>query len=126
MKRQNYLTAFTALLIAGFFLAAFQTQKINITGKWNLVVETSAGSGNPVFTLKQENDTLITGTYAGLFGETALKGTIKGDKINITVPTELVTMQYIGTLENETIKGKVIYSVSDIGEGTFTGERAKD
>ena len=123
MKRYNLLTSVIVLLITGFFLTAFQNQKINITGKWTLAVETSAGNGSPVLVLKQENDTLITGSYTGLFGETALKGTIKGNKIDIKIPTDMVTMQYIGTVDNSTMKGKVIYSVSELGEGTFTGEK---
>jgi len=126
MRKKHTLTSVMVLLFTGFFFVAFQTQKINITGKWNLNVETPAGSGNPVLVLKQENDTLITGTYSGLFGETQLKGTISGNKIDITIPTDMVTMQYQGTVENETIKGKVIYNVSEIGEGTFTAVKAKE
>ena len=125
MKKKYLLSSVMVMLIAGFLLVAFQTQKVNITGKWNLHVETPAGGGDPVLILKQENDTLITGTYTGLFGETDLEGTIYGNKIDIKVPTDMVTMQYQGTIENETMKGKVKYNLSEIGEGTFTGTLVK-
>ena len=48
----------------------------NISGVWNAAVETAQGTGNPVFTFKQEGEKL-TGTYKGTFGEAPLTGTIK-------------------------------------------------
>ncbi len=43
-------------------------QAVNVSGKWNMKVETSAGSRIPVFVLKQTGE-IITGTYTGQFGE---------------------------------------------------------
>src|SRR5262245_13559096 len=54
--------------------------KIDVTGAWNVTVETDAGSGNPSFNFKQEGEKL-TGKYKGLLGEFDLTGTVKGDKI---------------------------------------------
>jgi hypothetical protein len=125
MKKIKSLPALRALLITGFALVAFSIQQFNLTGTWKLHVETSMGSGDPVLILKQENDTLITGTYTGLFGEAKLTGTFKENLINIVIPTESVKMQLSGKVEGNIMKGKVIYSVSELGEGTFSGERNK-
>ncbi|MCJ7446557.1 MAG: hypothetical protein MUO72_02585 [Bacteroidales bacterium] len=82
-------------------------------------VETGQGSGNPVIVLKQVNDSIITGTYSGQFGEAPLKGTLKGSKINLQISASEVTMEYVGTVDGNRMKGKVIFAT--YGEGTFTG-----
>lgn len=100
---------------------SFQAQKAIVTGTWNMKVETSAGSGTPVFVLKQENDTLITGTYKGQFGEAPVKGSIRVNKISLKLSASDMDISYSGTVEGNTMKGKVVFGT--VGEGTFTGIR---
>ena len=100
---------------------SFQAQKAIVTGTWNMKVETSAGSGTPVFVLKQENDTLITGTYKGQFGEAPVKGSIRVNKISLKLSASDMDISYSGTVEGNTMKGKVVFGT--MGEGTFTGTR---
>ena len=123
MKRKNLLLA--VLLSSALFASfAFQPQKTNISGKWNLTLEISMGTFDLVLDLKQENDTLIAGTYYGVFGEIPLKGTLKGSEFVIVVPIqdpEKMTLK--GNVEDKMIKGKVTYTVSTLGEGTFTGKK---
>jgi len=124
MKKMNLFLSviLTSALLALF---AFQQQKTDISGKWILTLEINLGTFNPVLDLKQENDTLITGEYSGVFGEIPLKGTLKGNDFVIIVPIqdpEKMTLN--GTLDDKMIKGKVTYTVSTLGEGTFTGEKA--
>lgn len=124
MKKKNLLLS-VFLVSAVLALLAFQPQKTDISGKWILTLELSLGTFNPVLDLKQENDTIITGKYSGMFGEIPLKGTLKGNEFVIVVPiqeTEKMTLK--GTVDNKIIKGKVTYTVSTLGEGTFTGEKA--
>ncbi len=52
-----------SFLMIALVLTVF-AQAIDVTGKWNMKVETPAGSGSPVFVLKQSGET-ITGTYTG-------------------------------------------------------------
>lgn len=97
----------------------------NITGEWSFAVETSAGSGNPSFTFKQEGEKL-TGTYKGQLGEGPLTGTVKGSDITFTVKVNAqgqdLTIVYTGMIENkDTMKGKVV--LGELGEGTWTGKR---
>jgi hypothetical protein len=97
----------------------------NVTGDWSVAVETSAGSGNPSFTFKQEGEKL-TGTYKGQLGEGPLNGTVKGDDITFSVKVNAqgqdLTIVYTGKIENkDTMKGKVV--LGELGEGTWTGKR---
>lgn len=100
---------------------SFQPQKAVVTGTWNVTVETSAGSGTPVFVLKQENDTLITGTYKGQFGEAPVKGSIKVNKISLKFSASDMDISYSGIVDGNTMKGKAIFGT--MGEGTFIGIR---
>jgi hypothetical protein len=96
---------------------------INVTGQWEMTVETGQGSGNPSFTFKQEGEKL-TGRYKGLLGESDLTGTVKGNQIEFSfkVSGQLEgTVTYSGTTDGKTMKGKV--SLAGMGEGTFTGSK---
>ncbi len=102
---------------------ATQSSAVNVTGDWEFTVETDAGSGSPAFTFKQEGEKL-TGKYKGLFGESDLTGTVKGDQIEFSfkVSGQIEgTMTYSGTTDGKTMKGKV--NLAGVGEGTFTGKR---
>ena len=97
--------------------------KVDLTGAWDVEVQTDQGSGNPAFTFKQEGEKL-TGSYKGLLGESALTGTVKGDKVEFSfkVSGQLEgTVTYTGTTDGKTMKGKV--SLAGMGEGTFTGKK---
>jgi hypothetical protein len=88
-------------------------------------VETSAGSGNPTFTFKQDGETL-TGTYKGQFGESPLTGTVKGADIKFTIKINAqgqdLTLEYAGKIESkDSMKGTV--KLGELGEGTWTGKR---
>jgi len=97
--------------------------KVDVTGAWDVTVETEAGSGNPSFTFKQEGEKL-TGKYKGLLGEADLTGTLKGDKIEFSFKVSGQvegTVTYTGATDGKTMKGKV--SLAGVGEGTFSGKK---
>jgi len=105
--------------------SAPQAGGANITGDWSVTVETSAGSGNPSFTFKQEGETL-TGMYKGQLGEGPLTGTVKGADIKFTIKVNAqgqdLTIVYTGTIESkDSMKGTVM--LGELGEGTWTGKR---
>jgi hypothetical protein len=99
--------------------------KTDVTGKWTFNVETSAGSGTPTITLKQEGEKL-TGHYSGQLGEADLAGTVKGQdvsfKFTVDVQGNNLECTYTGTAEGKDgIKGKV--SIAGLGDGTFTAKK---
>jgi len=121
-KSDKSLLVLIALSVIVLLLSSsFQSQKVKVTGTWNMKVETSMGAGTPVFVLKQENDTLLTGTYSGQFGESPVKGTIKANKIDLKYSASDMAIEYTGTIEGNTMKGKVVFGT--MGDGTFTGIR---
>jgi hypothetical protein len=101
------------------------TGATNITGTWSFTVETSAGSGSPTFTFKQEGENLA-GTYKGQFGEAPLNGTVKGADVKFTIKVNAqgqdLTITYSGKIEGkDSMKGTANYG--DLGEGTWTAKR---
>lgn len=122
--KRMFLISIACSTIVLMLSVSFQAQHAKITGTWNMTVETSAGSGTPVFVLKQENDTLITGTYKGQFGEATVNGTIKVNKINLKFSASDLAMEYTGTVDGNSMKGKVVFGT--MGEGTFTGTRKEN
>src|SRR5712692_4623965 len=96
------LMAFAAAVVIGAAALAAQAAKTDVTGKWVFAVETSAGSGAPTMTLKQEGEKL-TGHYSGQLGEADLTGTVKGTDVSIkfTVDAQgnMLDCIYTGTVE---------------------------
>jgi hypothetical protein len=123
----KFLVRILALaVIFGTPLGSAQDAKIDITGKWVFTVETSAGSGTPTVTLKQDGEKL-TGHYSSMqLGEADLTGSVKGKEITFNFMANVLDMQipvsYTGTIESkDALKGKIV--ITGLGDGTFTGKR---
>src|SRR5881409_688489 len=106
-------------------VASQAEEEMNVSGGWNFTVETSAGTGNPTFTFKQEGEKL-TGTYKGLFGAADLTGTVKGREIKFSFKVDFqgqaAEITYEGKIEDKTsMKGTV--KMADFGEGTWTAKK---
>jgi hypothetical protein len=121
MKKSFNVSLFVILAITGIVTLSFQVKKINVSGTWNMAVQTDGGSGNPVLVLKHMNDSVLSGTYSGQFGTSDLKGILRGNKISLSITISDFTMDYIGTVDSDNMKGKVVFG--DYGEGTFTGKK---
>jgi hypothetical protein len=99
--------------------------KIDLTGNWTFTVETSAGSGTPTITLKQDGDK-VTGHYSGQLGEADLTGALKGQELvfEFTVDVQGMPLKctYTGNVENkDSMKGTV--NIAGLANGTFTAKR---
>jgi hypothetical protein len=99
--------------------------KIDVTGKWEFQVQTSAGAGTPTLEFKQEGEKL-TGHYSGQLGEADLKGTVKGKTIEFSFTSSVqgysIESVYSGTVEaKDSMKGNV--TLTGLGEGTFTAKK---
>ena len=117
--------AVAAGVVFGTTALAAQAAKTDVTGKWAFAVETSAGSGTPTITLKQDGEKL-TGHYSGQLGEADLTGTVKGQdisfKFSVDAQGNMLDFVYTGTIESkDALKGKV--SIVGLGEGTFAAKR---
>jgi hypothetical protein len=119
MKKFVFVSLITIVLLLVSTPSVF-AQGPDVSGKWNMKVETTAGSGTPVFVLTQSGET-ITGTYTGQLGEAAVKGTLKEKEIKLEFKVREINVVYTGTVEGNTMKGKAVFG--DLGEGTFSGTK---
>ena len=118
------MAAVAVMLFAAPALRA-QAAKVDVTGKWAFAVETSAGTGTPNMTFKQDGEK-ITGHYSGQLGEADLTGTVKGQDItfNFSVDAQGTKLDctYSGTIEGkDAMKGKV--NIAGLGDGSWTAKR---
>ena len=104
--------------------AALVAQATNVTGEWAFNVQTDQGGGTPTITFKQDGEKL-TGTYAGQLGNAELTGTVKGSAIHFTFTIDVQGQQapvtYDGTVEKNTMKGKM--DIGGMVNGTFTATK---
>jgi hypothetical protein len=116
------------MLVVGVAAAAFVSTAFaadaNVAGKWNMTVTSQAGTGNPVFDLKQDGSN-VTGTYKGALGEAQVTGTVSGNDLTlsykISAQGQELAVTYTGKVEGDAVSGKV--SLGELGEGTFTGKK---
>ena len=104
--------------------ARLDAQGTNVTGEWLFNVATDQGGGTPTITFKQDGEKL-TGKYAGQLGNADLTGTVKGNAIKfsftIDVQGQQAPVNYEGTVEKNTMKGKL--DIGGMVSGTFTATK---
>jgi hypothetical protein len=100
--------------------------KVDVTGVWDMTVETPNGAIENVGTLKQEGEKL-TGTLASQMGEIALEGTVVGTEIkwvlNIDMGGQQVSIAFAGKVEGETMAG--IFEMGGMGSATWSAKKRK-
>ena len=120
MKKLLVIAALCASVVS---LAA---QATDVSGKWVLTVQTSAGGGSPTLDLKQEGAKL-TGHYTSAqLGEADVTGTVEGTKVTVKFAVDVqgthLDVVYTGTLKGkDSMEGTV--NLGGLGEGTFTGKK---
>src|SRR5262245_29533629 len=104
-----------------------QTDKpVDVSGVWAFQIEIpGGGTGTPTVTFKQAGEKL-SGTYSSqVLGEWQFTGTVKGNVINFSFDAQMegttFKVAYSGTVEKDTMKGKVTFG--DAGEGAFTATK---
>jgi hypothetical protein len=114
----------TRLFASGFAPPDASLVQIDVTGTWDLRVETSGGVATPSVTFKQESDK-ITGIYRGRMGESKLEGTLRANKITFSVHLQFqdqpTTIIYSGTVEKDMMKGTARFDGR--GSASWTGKR---
>ena len=102
----------TLMLCTGFAVAA------DVSGAWQLTVETSQGSGSPTVVFQQQGEQL-TGTFnSQIFGEARITGSVKGNAIEFGFEGDAggqkMKVSYKGTIESSTVmKGTAVYAGFD-------------
>jgi hypothetical protein len=105
-------------LICAFLLCLSFGFAADVSGTWQVAVETSQGSGAPTVVLQQQGEKL-TGTFTSqIFGEAKLTGTVKGNAIEFAFEADAggqtLKVSYKGTIESPTaMKGTAVYAGFD-------------
>jgi len=117
-------TAFAALLVA--LLAAPAAAQINLTGDWDMTIQSTQGTNTVKVTLTQDGET-VSGRVTSQLGEQPVTGALTGDdlKIAFTLPIQgqSIVIVMTGKVEGPTLAGKVQFG--DFGEGDWTATRAE-
>lgn len=107
-------------LLALSLLLSLAALAADVTGKWSLSIDSGAAHGDTELDLKQEG-TKLTGMYKGSGGESALRGSVKGDAIEFTVTIGRHKMLYQGTVNGNQMTGSM--QIPGIDEGRWTATR---
>ena len=115
------------LLVLGLVLAvapivaqdAAKSNPVDITGSWELTVESPQGPMAITADFKQDGETL-TGTHVSEMGESPLKGTVKGTDVEYTLTIDMGGQQ-ISIVHKAKVDGQTMTGSADIeGMGTIT------
>ena len=100
--------------------------KVDVTGVWDMSVETPNGTIDNIATLKQEGEKL-TGTLSSQMGEIAMEGTVVGNEIkwvlNIDMGGQQVAIAFAGKIEGETMAG--VFEMGGMGTASWTAKKRK-
>jgi hypothetical protein len=103
-----------------------KAEKVDVTGIWDMTVESPQGALDVVATLKQEGEKL-TGTQASQMGEVALEGSVVGNEIKYTINIDAggqqMTIVFAGKVEGDTMAG--IFEFGGMGTASWTAKRRK-
>jgi len=115
----------SAIAVTGllFSLSAFA----DLSGTWNLTVESPQGTSNPKLVLTQDGDK-VTGTYnSPMLGEAPVTGTVSDGAFTLEAAASAqgqdFTITYKGTVDGDSIKGDI--DLDGMGGAPFTGKRAE-
>ncbi len=117
MTKRILAVAAAVMVVAGLTVAA----QADVTGTWNTFVQLDVGSGDVVFVLKQDGETL-TGTYEGAFGRAELTGKVMGDMIEFTFVADAGETKYTGKIMGDSMEGTCDYA--DAGGGTWSAKKS--
>jgi hypothetical protein len=130
MKRISYslVLAFACgvvLMGTSKILAADEPAKV--AGTWEMTSEDRNGPMTQTLKITQDGGS-IKGTLTGRHGDVPLEGTVTGNNLSFTVKRQTqggqtLVMEYTGTVEGDSIKGKV--QNERFGERAFTAKRTK-
>jgi hypothetical protein len=98
----------------------------DVTGTWNLAVETPQGTMTLVTTFKQDGEKLA-GTQTSQMGDTALEGTVKGADIAFVVVINMqgqeLRISYTGKIDADTMSGAIEFG--SFGNSTWAAKKQK-
>jgi len=99
---------------------------IDVTGAWDMSVESPQGTMDLVSTFKQEGEKL-TGTQSSQMGEMPIEGTIKGADIAFAIVINMqgqeMRISYTGKVEGDSMSGAIEFGT--FGTSTWAAKKKK-
>ncbi|MBP1636550.1 MAG: hypothetical protein H6Q10_3124 [Acidobacteria bacterium] len=126
MRRIVVLLALAAVTaVPALAQDAAKDQKVDVTGAWEMSVDSPMGAMTMTLDFKQEGETL-TGTQVSDFGENPLTGTVKGAEITFTIsfdtPDGRMSITHKGQVDGDAITGT---ADGPMGSINWTAKRKK-
>jgi hypothetical protein len=113
------LSFLVVVLASAPVFAQDAAKPVNITGAWEMTVETPQGTMVITANYKQDGETL-TGNHVSEMGEAALKGTVKGNDVEYTLTLDMGGQQ-MAIVHKAKIEGETMTGSADIeGMGSIT------
>lgn len=97
---------------------------LDITGAWDMSIDTPQGQMTLTVTFKQEGEK-VTGTQASPMGEVPLEGTLVGNELKYTITIDMqgqaATVSFGAKIEGDSMTG--VYEFAGMGSGAWTAKK---
>jgi hypothetical protein len=125
MKRLFLLVLGLALAVAPVDAQdAAKPKAVDITGSWEMTVETPQGTMVITANFKQDGE-MLTGTHISEMGEAPLKGTVKGADVEYTLTLDMggqqMSIVHKAKVDGDTMRGSA--DIEGMGTIAFTAKR---
>ena len=125
MKKLFLLVLGAALAVAPVIAQDAATPKaVDITGAWEMTVETPQGTMVITANFKQDGE-MLTGSHVSEMGEAPLKGTVKGADVEYTLTLDMggqqMSIVHKAKVDGDTMKGSA--DIEGMGTIAFTAKR---
>lgn len=125
MKRLVLVIVGMALAVAPVLAQdAAQPKAVDITGSWEMTVESPQGTMVITANFKQDGE-VLTGTHVSEMGEAPLKGTVKGADVEYTLTLDMggqqMSIVHKAKVDGDTMKGSA--DIEGMGSIAFTAKK---
>jgi len=124
-REMSKIYSVSTFIILGLLIFSLNAQEVDVTGDWELTMETRRGEMTRDINFVQEGENLTVTMEGRGGGEVTGEGTIKGNNIEWTItrstPRGEMTMTYTGKIEGDTMSGEV--QLGDFGSATWKAVR---
>ena len=127
MKRLILLVVGMALAVAPAVAQdAAKPKAVDITGSWEMTVESPQGTMVITANFKQDGE-VLTGTHISEMGEAPLKGTVKGADVEYTLTLDMggqqMSIVHKAKVDGDTMKGSA--DIEGMGAIAFTAKKKR-
>jgi hypothetical protein len=122
--RKPFSSLFAIAIISGLAIS-ISAQSPNLTGDWELTINSPQGTFNPKATFKQDGENL-SGMFKSQRGELPFKGTVKGKDLKFSYTVKFQEQDLVitlsGIIDGDSIKGEADFG--GFAQGDWIAKRA--